>query len=224
MRSRRETRSINHNAKLLFLINKSPTFRPSIPGQKLSCTSSQVYHIPYHHGQGPVHILILGTHEFKKPDTTSTKFKHLPRDHSFPSIIWLTILPPKLETINENWTLIQFSTSNKETCGFAQKNQWMHQWELLLLVHQHRYNPITLLKLVTRRSVNTVTWSKCYQTPVVKFGHSTPTQQFVRTKTINPYRLTIKDTGNTILIGSGGFKGLIWNSQEKLENKPKKVE
>ena len=98
----------------------------------------------------------------------------------------------------------------------------MHQWELLLLVHQHRYNPITLLKLVTRRSVNTVTWSKCYQTPVVKFGHSTPTQQFVRTKTINPYRLTIKDTGNTILIGSGGFKGLIWNSQEKLENKPKK--
>ena len=160
----------------------------------------------------------------KKPDTTSTKFKHLPRDHSFPSIIWLTILPPKLETINENWILIQFSTSNKETCGFAQKNQWMHQWELLLLVHQHRYNPITLLKLVTRRSVNTVTWSKCYQTPVVKFGHSTPTQQFVRTKTINPYRLTIKDTGNTILIGSGGFKGLIWNSQEKLENKPKKVE
>ena len=104
------------------------------------------------------------------------------------------------------------------------KNQWMHQWELLLLVHQHRYNPITLLKFVTRRSVITVTWSKCYQTPVVKFGHSTPTQQFVRTKTINPYRLTIKDTGNTILIGSGGFKGLIWNSQEKLENKPKKVE
>ena len=66
MRSRREVRSIDCNAKLLFPINKSSTPQLSTPGQKLSCTPFRVYHIPYYHDQGPVHTLILGTYELKE--------------------------------------------------------------------------------------------------------------------------------------------------------------